>query len=235
VPLDDPIPSSAAHVLVRVWLPDRPGALGLVASRIGAVRGDIVGVDVLERGADVAVDEFAVDLPSVDLVPTLVREVEEVDGASVEEVRVVSHFPDARLDALESAAALCASTTVDELHATLVSQTRREFLGDWTALRDGSGVLAHAGDNMPSPEVLEALVAGTSASTLVSDGVTGPEDLAVAAFARRDAALLLGRAGHPLRRRERGQLLGLVRIAERAWELLAEYNVPSAHHRHASA
>ena len=27
--------SSVAHVLVRVWLPDRPGALGLVASRIG--------------------------------------------------------------------------------------------------------------------------------------------------------------------------------------------------------
>jgi len=37
----------ATHVLVRVWLPDRPGALGLVASRIGAVDGDIVGIDVL--------------------------------------------------------------------------------------------------------------------------------------------------------------------------------------------
>ena len=234
-PLDNPDPSPGAHVLVRVWLPDRPGALGLVASRIGAVRGDIVGVDVLERGADVAVDEFAVDLPSVDLVPTLVREVEEVDGASVEEVKVVSHFPDARLDALESAAALCAATTVDDLHATLVSQTHREFLADWTALLDGSGVAAQAGDDMPSTEVLEALVAGTSASTLVSDGVTGPDDLAVASFNGRDAALLLGRAGHPLRRRERGQLLALVRIADRAWELLGEYNVPRADDRRAPA
>jgi hypothetical protein len=234
-PLDDPAPSSAVHVLVRVWLPDRPGALGLVASRIGAVRGDIVGVDVLERGDDVAVDEFAVDLPDVDLVPTLVREVEEVDGVSVEEVRVVGHFPDARLDALESAAALCAATTVDELHATLVAQTRREFLADWTALLDGSRVLAHAGDDVPSADVLQALVAGTSASTLVSDGVTGPDDLAVASFAAHDAALLLGRAGHPLRRRERGQLLALVRIADRAWELLADYNVSGADDRHAPA
>src|SRR5204863_442714 len=58
MPLDDPAPSAAAHVLVRVWLPDRPGALGLVASRIGAVRGDLVGVAVLARGTDVAVDEF---------------------------------------------------------------------------------------------------------------------------------------------------------------------------------
>jgi hypothetical protein len=233
--LDDPAATQGAHVLVRVWLPDRPGALGLVASRIGAVRGDIIGVDVLERGTDVAVDEFAVDLPDADLVPTLVREVEEVDGVSVEEVRVVGHFPDARLDALESAAALCAATTVEELHATLVAQTRREFLADWTALLYGSRVLTHDGDDVPSADVLEALVTGTSASTLVSNGVTGPDDLAVASFAVHDAALLLGRAGHPLRRRERAQMLALVRIADRAWELLADYNVSDAHGRHASA
>ena len=34
---------------MRVWLPDRPGALGLVASRIGAIGGDIVGIDVGTR------------------------------------------------------------------------------------------------------------------------------------------------------------------------------------------
>jgi hypothetical protein len=83
--------------------------------------------------------------------------------------------------------------------------------------------------------VLDALVAGTSASTLVSGGVTGPDDLAVAAFPEHEAALLLGRAGHPLRRRERAQLLALVRIADRAWQLLGDYNVPRAHDRHASA
>jgi hypothetical protein len=235
MPLDRPSPSSAAHVLVRVWLPDRPGALGLVASRIGAVRGDIVGVDVLERGAEVAVDEFAVNLPDPDLVSTLVREIEEVDGASVEQVRAVGDFPDARLDALESAAALCEAAGIDELHAVLVAQTKREFLADWTALVDGARVLAHAGDDTPSPDVLDALVAGTSASTLVSGGVTGPHDLAVANFTEHDAALLLGRAGHPLRRRERGQLLALVRIADRAWQLLGEYNVPRARDRHAPA
>ena len=71
-------------VVVRVWLPDRPGALGLVASRIGAIGGDIVGIDVLERSEHVAVDEFAVLLPDKDLVALLVREIEEVDGASVE-------------------------------------------------------------------------------------------------------------------------------------------------------
>ena len=47
--------------MVRVWLPDRPGALGAVASRIGAVRGDVIGIDILERGGGRAVDELTVD------------------------------------------------------------------------------------------------------------------------------------------------------------------------------
>lgn len=37
--------------MVRVWMPDRPGALGQVASRIGSVGADVVGVEILERGA----------------------------------------------------------------------------------------------------------------------------------------------------------------------------------------
>lgn len=49
--------------VIRLWLPDRPGALGQVASRIGAVRGDVVGIDILERGGGQAVDELVVELP----------------------------------------------------------------------------------------------------------------------------------------------------------------------------
>ena len=61
--------------VVRVWLPDRPGALGQVASRIGAVRGDVVGIDILERGAGRAIDELAVALPDDELVPLLCQEI----------------------------------------------------------------------------------------------------------------------------------------------------------------
>jgi UTP:GlnB (protein PII) uridylyltransferase len=74
---------------LRVWLPDRPGALGLVASRIGAVGGDIVAVDILERSEGRAVDEFIVELPTDSLVALLRTEVHEVDGATVEEVTPV--------------------------------------------------------------------------------------------------------------------------------------------------
>jgi hypothetical protein len=204
------------HVLVRVWLPDRPGALGLVASRIGAVDGDIVGIDVLERGDNVAVDEFAVMLRKSVELDLLVREIEEVDGASVEEVRTIDRFPDPRLDALTN---LCSAGSVDELHSTLVAQIHAEFLADWSALlRDGTA-LAAAGAT-PDVSVLEALVAGTAASPRVADGTTGPDDLAVASLPEHDAALLVGRDGRAFRRRERAQLVALAGIADRAWALL---------------
>jgi ACT domain-containing protein len=45
-----------AGYVVRIALPDRPGALGLVASRIGAVGGDIVAINILEREDGRAVD-----------------------------------------------------------------------------------------------------------------------------------------------------------------------------------
>lgn len=209
----------SAHVLVRVWLPDRPGALGAVASRIGATRGDIVGLDVLERANSVAVDEFAVELEQVELVPMLVREIEEVDGASVEEVRIVESFPDPRIDALESATELCLADAVDELQKVLVCHLRDEFLADWAALLN-RGDLVCADGAHPSTEKLVAFAAGAVASPLVAEGASGPDDLAIATLPAHDAALLVGREGHPFRRRERLQLLALTRIADRAWELL---------------
>lgn len=207
-------------MLIRVWLPDRPGALGAVASRIGSIRADIIGLDVLERGESVAVDEFAVEIESLDVLEILVREIEEVDGASVEEVRVVATFPDPRLDALDSAIELCDADSVAGLHSALVSHIRREFLADWTALLGNGDLLAVSGDTPPDRAMLDALVAGTTASPLVADSTTGPDDLAVASLTRHAATLLVGRSGHPFRRRERAQLLALGRIADRAWELL---------------
>ena len=36
---------------VRIWLPDDPGVLGAVAAEIGAAKGNVVGLEVLEREA----------------------------------------------------------------------------------------------------------------------------------------------------------------------------------------
>src|SRR5438045_5925946 len=82
------LPDMATFV-VRVWLPDRPGALGAIASRIGAVRGEIVGIEILERGGGRAVDDLVVELPDGSSLDLLVAELAQVDGVDVEVVRPV--------------------------------------------------------------------------------------------------------------------------------------------------
>ena len=76
-----------AGYVVRIALPDRPGALGLVASRIGAVGGDIVAINILERDRGRAVDEFVVEIGGQHLIELLQNEIHEVDGVSVLEIR----------------------------------------------------------------------------------------------------------------------------------------------------
>jgi hypothetical protein len=111
------------YALVRVQLPDRPGALGLVASRIGAVKGDIVGIEVLTRDDRAAVDELAVVLPHADLVSTLRREVGEVDGVTLLHVEIVDRFPKARVDELARALEAVPPPARAELHRALVATT----------------------------------------------------------------------------------------------------------------
>ena len=73
--------------LIEVRLHDRPGALGAVASRIGAVGGDIVAVDIVTRSGAHAVDQFVIELAGDHLVSLLLSEVHEVDGVDVVEIR----------------------------------------------------------------------------------------------------------------------------------------------------
>ncbi len=79
--------------VLRVQMPDRPGALGLVASRIGAVGADIISIDIVQRHEGRVVDEFVVELAGRHLVPLLRSEIHEVDGASVEGIELVKPAP----------------------------------------------------------------------------------------------------------------------------------------------
>lgn len=73
--------------LIRVQLPDRPGALGAVASALGEIGADILSVDVVERSVGVAVDDLVVELPSGRLPDVLITAAESVDGVEVDAVR----------------------------------------------------------------------------------------------------------------------------------------------------
>ncbi len=211
-----------ATFVVRVWLPDRPGALGAVASRIGAVRGDLTGVDILERGAGRAIDELVVQLPDAALCDLMVSEVSQVDGVDVEDVRAVSVAPvDPRLDALETAAHLVEREDPNALLSALGSRAARDFEADWAAVVDPNAPqpLVTVGGAPPAAWVF-AFVKGAHAS--LNNGHDGelaasPADVAWADMAAAALVILLGRDGRPFRTRERRQLSALARIADSRW------------------
>ena len=66
------------------------GSRSPVASRIGAVGGDIVAIHILERVDGNAVDEFVIELAGEHLVELLRSEIHEVDGAKVVDIAPVT-------------------------------------------------------------------------------------------------------------------------------------------------
>lgn len=205
-----------ATFILRVWLPDRPGALGAVASRIGAVKGDVVGIDILERGGGRVIDELAVELPSPELVPLLLQEIGNVDGVDCEDIRPVADgLRDHRLDALETAALLVAEQTAAGLLLALARHAHHDFDADWVAVVSGDRrepVVVAVGD-APEAAWLSAFVAGTRTARLVGAD-DGPDDIAWAAMPLSDVTLVLGRRGRAFRARERRQTMALSRIAD---------------------
>ena len=200
--------------ILRVWVPDRPGALGSVASRIGAVRGDLVGIDILERGGGRAIDELVVELPDESLVDLLISEVSQVDGVDVEDVRMAPEAAtDPRLDALETAASLVAHAEVGSLLDL-----------------DSSSPVVTVGST-PEPTWLGAFVTGSrSSGTSVAE--SGPDDVAWADMDAAGLVVVLGRKGRPFRARERRQLTALARIVDHRW---AELHTRAGRLAHPSA
>ncbi len=210
--------------VVRIWLPDRPGALGQVASRIGAVGGDLVGIDILERGAGKAIDELLVDLPDGSVLDLLTRELREVDGVDVEDIRPVGpEVRDPRQDALDTAISLVEARTVDTLLHALAGRASKGFESEWAAVIsfDSPEALVVVGR---APEVpwISAFVSGSRASLRVAAGESGPADIAWSTLDGADLTLVLGRGGRPFRARERHQLTALVRIADARWRELVQ-------------
>ena len=118
--------------LLRVLLPDRPGMLGAVATALGAAGADILGVDVVERSAGVAVDDLIVELPPGKLADSLVSAAVSVPGVSVESIqRYYAGAGEAHRE-LELLDALAAAP--DRAAELLVSGAPRLFRAGWAVV-----------------------------------------------------------------------------------------------------
>ena len=199
-------------LVVRVWLPDRPGALGQVASRIGAVHGDVTAIDILERGAGRVIDELVVSLPDSASEELLAKEIGAVDGVSVEHIRPVDEERADAATAILEVAARVADTPSDERLRTLVEGLLGAFDSDWAAAIGRGELLQRAGD----PPELGWLVAFLEGSEHLdaSTASVAPGDVMWARLPRAGIAIAVGRAQRPVHERERGRIELLARITD---------------------
>ena len=211
--------------VLRVWLPDRPGALGAVASRIGAVKGDVVGIEILETGHGQAVDELVVQLPDATLVDLLVNEVRQVDGVQVEEVRPAPGGHDPRRATLETAARLVEAPDREGLLAVARDLAPKSLSAAWVAVVDlTAGTTLVAGEAAPAASWLAAFVHGAaSAAELAEAGIGdgGGNDVIWAQMPEVELGLVAGRDKIAWRERERHELAALAHIIAVRWRELA--------------
>jgi hypothetical protein len=211
--------------LIRVWLPDRPGALGLVASRLGALRGDVQGLEIVERSGGRAIDELVVRLPADVPIELIAREVSAEDDVEVEDIRLLEGTQyDPQLDILEAAAILLGSASRDDLAQALAEHVRRCVRTSWTCVLDQEdprleeGTLVGASGAHPSPGWLSSFVAGSPANQDLESDV----DTVWIPLPSARAALVVGRST-VLRARERQRLAALARIADAWFRRLGEH------------
>lgn len=186
--------------LLRVVLPDRPGALGAVATALGTVGADILSVDVIERSADAAVDDFVVEVAPGKLPDTLVSAAATVDGVQVESIRPYAGQldPHRELELLEALAG-----DPDNSLPVLADGVARVFRAGWALVLGApvSGQSAVRAAGGAAPELTTLPVPWwppLPARSLDSEDAWAPPDwarlgteLAVAPLG--DTALLVGR------------------------------------------
>ena len=117
--------------LLRVVLPDRPGMLGAVATALGEAGGDIVSLDVVERGPGGAVDDLLVAMPPGGLADALITAAQRVPGVVVESLRPYHGGEDLHRD-LELVDVLAAEPSA--ALSLLVANTPGVFRAGWAVL-----------------------------------------------------------------------------------------------------
>jgi hypothetical protein len=223
-----------SRLVLRIWLPDRPGALGAVASRVGAVKADVIGIDVIERDGGVAVDEIVVDLPDDSLTDLMLAEIRQVDGVGVEEVhRDATAAGDPAVAALGAARFVLEAADLGALASALAQHARTLVGADWSCLleraeeTDPPSVLGASGP-VPQAPWLAAFRAALLSDAVIAE-TAGPLDPVCLPLAAAGADLLLGRQSRPVRGRERERLLALMAVADTRWAQLAMQEARRSH------
>jgi hypothetical protein len=217
-------PDDARTLVVRVWLPDRPGALGQVASRIGAVHGDVTAIDILERGGGRAVDELVVALPLSVSLELLAKEIGAVDGVAVEHIRLVGDDRADSATAILHLAAAVAEAAPGHRLATFVAGLLTAVDADWAvAVRDYE--LVERRGEPPDLGWLLAFLDGSGHLDPALPATNTPGDVMWARLPRSGLTVATGRADRAVHERERSRIATAARIVD---HLLPEARAPAS-------
>ncbi len=199
--------------IVRLWLPDIPGTLGRVAAAIGKTSGDVIGIEILERGAGMAIDELLVALPHADLVDGMIAEISSVEGVAIEDVHAVApDRSDQSVLALEVAANIMEALPEERLQ-DMCSQVRYMLEGEWCAvLHQGSRDPVATSGEVPDLAWVVAFLDGTRHLENGDSGQATLGDLAWALIPDIDAVIVCQRQRGIFRWRERRHLELIARI-----------------------
>jgi hypothetical protein len=187
--------------LLRLVLPDRPGMLGAVATALGEAGADIVGLDIVERGPDGAVDDLLVTLPPGGLADRLITTAQSVPGVLVESLRPHLGGTDLRrdLDLVEEMAA----APQRAVHL-LVELAPEAFGGGWALLLDAATGLVTASRGAPEQSDLalpwpvpQAREVTSTESWVPRSWVLTGTRLVLAPLGGETRVILLGRPGGP--------------------------------------
>src|SRR6185437_5025174 len=207
------------RLAVRLWLPDEPGMLAAVASRISGIRGNVVGLEVLERSGTVAVDELMVELPvdtadGADGVDELCRALQGIDGAGIEQVRSVPAGTEERgVQVVAAAVAILETANPSASLSALVGLAGDLFEVEWSAVVDvATGTVLQCTGEPPKVDWLLAFVSGARNAT-PSGGSSGSGVMA-GEMVDAGLALCIGRPV-PFRRREHREFEMLVTVTDR--------------------
>lgn len=201
-----------ASFVIRLWLPDRPGTLGRVAAAIGRAGGDVVGIEILERGAGMAIDELTVLVGEPSVMDAVITELSTVDGVAVEDVHPVEpDRPEHGVLALDVVSAVVSVTDASRRLALLCRGLGELLEAEWIAVVDTESrtVVIEEG-SVPDPAWLIAFLVGTNHLPSAADHT--PSDVIWAPLSGTDLVVAAERAGRAFRARERQQVERIGRI-----------------------
>lgn len=208
--------------VVRLELPDRPGALGAVATALGTFGADILAMDIVDRAGGRVVDDLVVVLPKGRAPDTLITAAESVPDVRVESVRPDPGVADAHREwELVEAIAADPAHAVTRLAELLPDVLRAGWAAVVQVQPDRSVDVLAGGGGVPSFDgVPPGWAPLTRPRQLDTDEQWVPEswrmvgtELAAAPLGSAERAVLIGRPGGPaLRRSEVGRLAHLAML-----------------------